>query len=150
MNAVPRQPRPGQLAEDHIPSQVAVYDAASSPSLLTNCDGCGACCRHMIVPPFRDRNEPRSKHVPDTLITELLPLWEVRLHLPEQPCLWFDSESARCRHYELRPDACREFEINSPSCLACREKWNVPWDTAVVPNEQPAERRHPPDDDCLS
>jgi uncharacterized protein len=69
--------------------------------------------------------EARRKGVPRELIEQILPTWEVRLHLPESPCLWFDPATARCRHYRFRPDACREFEINSPSCVACREKWSA-------------------------
>ena len=96
--------------------------------LLDSCDGCGACCRHMIVLPFvisADRNEPAERSVPEDLLEELLPRWRVRLDLPEAPCLWFDPETLRCRHYDLRPDACRAFEINSPSCHASREKWGM-------------------------
>lgn len=97
--------------------------------LLTTCDDCGACCRHMIVPPFvlsGGRNEAAEKGVPPQLLAELWPHWQVRLLLPESPCLWFDAATARCRHYDLRPDACRNFEINSPSCHASRAKWEVP------------------------
>lgn len=97
----------------------------TSLPLLESCDGCGACCRHLIVPPFQNRDEWDRLHVPPELIDEFLPLWEVRFYLAEQPCLWYDPETDRCRHYELRPQACREFEINSPSCMACREKWGM-------------------------
>jgi Fe-S-cluster containining protein len=24
------------------------------------------------------------------------------------PCIWFDAEAKRCKHYEHRPEACRE------------------------------------------
>lgn len=96
--------------------------------LLDSCDGCGACCRHMIVPPFAlsgGRNEAAEKGVPEELLEELLPLWQVRLQLPESACLWYDAATARCRHYQLRPAACREFEINSGPCHASRAKWGV-------------------------
>jgi Fe-S-cluster containining protein len=96
--------------------------------VLRTCDGCGACCRTVSVPPFRidpDVNEPVLKGVPQTLIDEFLPAWRVRLHVSDSPCLWFDEQSLRCRHYELRPDACREFEINSPSCEAVRREFRV-------------------------
>jgi len=42
-----------------------------------------------------------------------------------QPCLWFDAEMRRCRHYEHRPDICREFEIGSKECLAWRQRYNA-------------------------
>lgn len=91
--------------------------------VLEDCTGCGDCCRHVIVPPFRSIDEAERKGVPQALIEQIRSTWEVRLHLPESPCLWFDAPTARCLHYRFRPDACREFEINSPSCFACREQW---------------------------
>jgi Fe-S-cluster containining protein len=96
--------------------------------VLESCDGCGACCRHMIVPPFvlsGGRNEAAEKGVPSALIDELRPLWDTRLLLPESPCLWFDETTLRCRHYDLRPDACRDFERNSDPCRECRRKWDI-------------------------
>ena len=95
---------------------------------LTTCDGCGACCRHMIVPPFvlsGGRNEAQEKGVPQPLLEELMPIWRVRLQLPESACIWYDEFTARCRHYELRPDACRAFEINSGPCRESRRKWGL-------------------------
>jgi Fe-S-cluster containining protein len=103
--------------------------------ILASCDGCGACCRHMIVPPFvlsGGRNEAREKGVSEELLAELLPRWEVRFFVAEEACLWYDAATARCRHYDLRPDACRAFEINSPHCHASREKWGVAM-TAIEP-----------------
>ena len=91
--------------------------------LLESCDGCGACCRHLIVPPFimsGGRNEAEEKGVPPELIEEWLPRWRVRFELPESPCSWYDPATARCLHYAMRPDACRAFEINSAACRASR------------------------------
>ncbi|MEZ6064350.1 MAG: YkgJ family cysteine cluster protein [Planctomycetaceae bacterium] len=102
--------------------------SADFPS-LDSCESCGACCRHMVAPPFiinRHRDETREKAVPAHLLEQILPLWEVRLVVAEAPCCWYDAHTHRCRHYDIRPDACRAFEINSPSCHACREKWEVP------------------------
>lgn len=36
------------------------------------------------------------------------------------PCVWFDGNSRRCRHYEQRPAACRRFEIGSDLCRLSR------------------------------
>ena len=82
----------------------------------------------MIVPPFvmsGGRNEAAEKEVPQHLIDEFLPRWQVRLQVSESPCLWYDEQTARCEHYNLRPDACRTFEIDSPSCHESRAKWGV-------------------------
>lgn len=35
------------------------------------------------------------------------------------PCLWFDTEAKRCRHYEHRPEACREAVV--PGDEHCNE-----------------------------
>jgi Fe-S-cluster containining protein len=96
--------------------------------VLESCDDCGACCMHMVAPPFvinAQRNEPEEKGVPENLLSELLPRWQTRLVVPESACCWFDADSLRCRHYDIRPDACRDFAINSPSCHASRAKWGV-------------------------
>jgi Putative zinc- or iron-chelating domain len=48
------------------------------------------------------------------------------LSLPERakaglPCLWLDEKTGRCRHYEFRPEACREaVQPGDESCLAFR------------------------------
>ena len=82
----------------------------------------------MIVPPFvmsGGRNEALEKRVPTELIDEFWPVWQVRLEVSESPCLWYDATTARCRHYEFRPDACRTFEINTGPCYESRAKWGI-------------------------
>jgi Fe-S-cluster containining protein len=32
------------------------------------------------------------------------------------PCLWFDAEVRRCRHYDHRPRICRGFEVGGEPC----------------------------------
>jgi Fe-S-cluster containining protein len=41
------------------------------------------------------------------------------------PCLWYDASTARCRHYELRPSACRDFILGGPDCLDARRRAGV-------------------------
>jgi Fe-S-cluster containining protein len=41
------------------------------------------------------------------------------------PCLWFDPQTRRCRHYEHRPQACRVFEIGSHDCHGARRRAGV-------------------------
>lgn len=38
------------------------------------------------------------------------------------PCVWLNRVTGRCRHYEFRPDVCREFEVGGEACLRYREK----------------------------
>jgi Fe-S-cluster containining protein len=35
-------------------------------------------------------------------------------------CLWFDAQARRCRHYEWRPQVCRDYELGGFACLAAR------------------------------
>ncbi|WP_437192693.1 YkgJ family cysteine cluster protein [Planctomicrobium sp. SH527] len=96
---------------------------------LDSCDGCGACCHTVSAPPYQIdhvRNEPAEKGVPQALLLDILPAWEIRLLVDHSPCPWFDAANRQCQHYEIRPDACRDFEINSPSCHAVREQWLRP------------------------
>lgn len=37
------------------------------------------------------------------------------------PCIWLDLITGGCRHYELRPAVCREFEVGCKSCRAMRQ-----------------------------
>jgi Fe-S-cluster containining protein len=34
----------------------------------------------------------------------------------EMPCLWYDAETRRCKHYQYRPSVCREFEVGGEGC----------------------------------
>lgn len=78
------------------------------------------------VPPYvmvDGVHEAVLREVPQTLIDEILPEWEIRFELPERACLWFDDQARACRHYEYRPQACRDFELNSTICHAVRQRW---------------------------
>lgn len=38
------------------------------------------------------------------------------------PCLWYDTESKRCKHYENRPEICRSAVVPGDEyCLRFRE-----------------------------
>lgn len=41
---------------------------------------------------------------------------------PQTRCLWFDTETRRCRHYEFRPPICIEYELGGRSCLLRRRE----------------------------
>ncbi len=47
------------------------------------------------------------------------------LHFDLLPCVWLNLETLRCNHYELRPQACRDFEISSDLCRLSR------WDESI-------------------
>lgn len=93
-------------------------------TVIESCGDCGACCMVVPVPPFvmqSGTHEALIRQVPAPLLNEVLAVWEYRLYMPEAPCLWFDPTRKGCRHYEFRPQACRDFELNSRVCHATRE-----------------------------
>jgi len=47
-------------------------------------------------------------------------------HFDDIPCVWFDEDQARCRHYEQRPQACRDFEIGGTLCRLSRHDAGLP------------------------
>ena len=41
---------------------------------------------------------------------------------PQAQCLWYDAEMKRCRHYEWRPQICRDYELGGTACLLRRQQ----------------------------
>jgi Fe-S-cluster containining protein len=41
------------------------------------------------------------------------------------PCIWYDPDSRRCRHYDYRPRACRQFELGGPDCHDARRRAGI-------------------------
>ena len=105
--------------------------------VIGSCDGCGACCQVVTSPPFyrvfdesgEDAWERLKRERPD-LLTELLADSRARRAqggpFYGTPCLWYDPQTRRCRHYDLRPHACRAFERGSPDCHDARRRAGVP------------------------
>ena len=84
---------------------------------VLDCSGCGSCCEAQGTPPF-------TRFPDDRPPTELE--WDIDAHDSRYddglPCLWFDVETKLCRHYEHRPQACRETIVcGDESCLEFRE-----------------------------
>lgn len=42
-----------------------------------------------------------------------------------QPCIWLDLETRQCRHYDYRPQMCRDFEIGNPHCERMRAAFGM-------------------------
>ena len=84
------------------------------------CEGCGACCMHIGIPPFGEWNgdteDPEFDALPEELRQEILDRTEEESWAFKQ-CLWFDRETRRCKHYDLRPLICVAFEPGNPVCL---------------------------------
>lgn len=152
---------------------------------VTNCDNCGACCRHMGTPPGYAAYYPIDGVLPDWAKVspdyerwqELSPEVEAELreyyravqageirdrtddlfseedfqaikaaaavdpkagveefrtrgrrvgHKPT-PCLWYDEVAMRCKHYEHRPETCRDaIEPGDEACRATRARFRIP------------------------
>jgi Fe-S-cluster containining protein len=104
--------------------------------VIESCDGCGACCRVVTLPPFRrifdqegeDAWERLRWDRPD-LKAEFLEAERFRKAAGEpsfgSPCLWLDLETNRCRHYDLRPRACRDFALGGEDCRGARRRAGI-------------------------
>lgn len=93
------------------------------------CDNCGACCRHIVQPRWTEGVRPGF---PPRLMDELFHFDTcIRRSLPEDwPCCWLDLATMRCRHYEWRPEVCRENNgegvmPGNEACLAHRKEWGI-------------------------
>jgi uncharacterized protein len=116
---------------------------------ISSCDGCGACCTYVGVPPgygkFYFSGAPalndadwesidgmRWRAMPDGPRAELI-VYNAAVDAGTAadrtdavtPCLWYDPSSGRCRHYEWRPQVCRDFARGSANCLSARQCENI-------------------------
>lgn len=117
--------------EDHQVRQPIVTGPFSNPDLLQivaidddkPCEGCGACCMHLMAPPFDD-DVDEFEALPQHLKDEIHSAWarmaddNDKTIKPGSPCIWFDTETRRCRNYEHRPPICWLFE---PGCWVCND-----------------------------
>jgi len=104
--------------------------------VIESCDGCGACCLVVTQPPFYHVFEDIGEEALERLQRER-PDLAAELHADYKerqaaggpfygtPCVWFDQESRKCRHYEYRPLACHMFEIGEEDCRDARRRAGV-------------------------
>jgi Fe-S-cluster containining protein len=104
--------------------------------IIESCEDCGACCRVVTLPPFRRVFDEGGEEAwerlrwdrPD-LRAEFLEVERTRKLAGEpsfgSPCLWFDSGLGVCRHYDYRPQACRDFAVGGVDCLGARRRSGV-------------------------
>lgn len=94
----------------------------------TNCDGCGVCCMHMATPPYSEAEYRNLMQNHNTVFVDLLKARESRRMQWEVhgqdfiPCGFLDMVTRQCRHYEHRPEICRDFELGGDDCMAFRKK----------------------------
>ena len=46
------------------------------------------------------------------------------------PCFWFDQETRLCKHHQVRPQVCRDFEAGSVEC----RQWRKVYEDKVIKN----------------
>ncbi len=96
---------------------------------VVDCVGCGGCCLEVGHPGFfwnpatGGGVDPLWFSLPAALRSEL----EVYLDGLAEPdlgktCVWFDPDLRRCRHYDYRPQMCRDFEVGNPKCVQLFEQ----------------------------
>jgi Fe-S-cluster containining protein len=104
--------------------------------VVNNCDGCGACCLVVTLPPFRREFEGGGEDAWQRLTWERPELCAALLAEERarraasaldygSPCLWYDASTRRCRHYEYRPRACREFQVGGIDCRDARRRSGI-------------------------
>ena len=106
------------------------------------CSGCGACCLHVVCPPFYRFGDPEWARLvaerPD-LAAEVDADSERREAAggphDDAPCLWYDAESKRCRNHEYRPGICADYTPGGRSCLAERAEHAIPGPAPVPPGD---------------
>jgi Fe-S-cluster containining protein len=83
------------------------------------CRDCGVCCLEFSLPPF-DANE--LVRAPDDLVREIEAYVSSARYRKENPCLWLDLASGRCKHHDVRPVLCRWFEPGGKACSELRDR----------------------------
>lgn len=102
--------------------------------VIENCDGCGACCTEQAALPVHlvgtyFRLEPVAP-LPPQLAVSLLQTVErfENEGWPNDgtPCIWYDEESRRCKHYDYRPTLCRDEVVpGDESCMNWRRHGGI-------------------------
>ena len=102
------------------------------PLAVLSCEGCGACCESQGTPPFSWLGDDRP---PAHLV------WDIEEHMYRwddgEPCLWFDAMTKKCRHYEHRPNTCREFPVGGKDCVRMRAERGMPDGPTTGPSAGP-------------
>jgi Fe-S-cluster containining protein len=75
------------------------------------CKDCGHCCRNQTCPPFCGEDE----NLPQELREEINAWLDSPEWSDDAPCLWLTPDN-RCKHYDLRPDICRDYEVGDEAC----------------------------------
>lgn len=127
--------------ENHLSYQQFKKKSNQELPVIENCDGCGACCMEQESPPgylwillHGQSDDPmdlvRFNHIPGPVMDELKAYVETirsqERHPNDGVCIWFDEETRKCKHYELRPSICRDIvKPGDDGCRRWREAYGV-------------------------
>ena len=92
------------------------------PLPILSCDDCALCCHTQHFPPFMSTE---LAALPPYLAAEVETLEEAASKGHTGPCPWLNA-SGRCRHYDLRPEVCRQFEMGGEDCREIRAAHKLP------------------------
>lgn len=101
--------------------------------MVESCDGCGACCTGQAALPVHLAGHTAGAFLvvalPDALRLELLATVD-RFNRDGWPaddsaCIWYDAATQRCRHYEYRPNVCRDLAVGSDGCHRWRRALGI-------------------------
>jgi uncharacterized protein len=122
--------------------KVVSLPTVQTPSQL-DCSACGACCKYTGLPPFSPITNPEDEAIMramsaaagETLVEyqkariaggeDRLRMMGVANPATDIPCLWFDAELVKCKFYDDRPTACRQFKVGGAACSATRSAYGV-------------------------
>lgn len=92
---------------------------------IESCDNCGVCCMGENLLP----NEGATRgllRVPVHLQAELRVILAGPLCGDDGcPCVWLDRATGKCKHYNFRPDICRDYERGGYACVSARRQSGI-------------------------
>lgn len=111
----------------------------TSLPIIQSCNNCGACCMEQESPPGylsilvygedganSQADLDRFNAMPQRLRKELEEYHSDMVAGLDHPksgvCIWFNEHTRQCKHYDLRPDVCREeIQVGDDACRGWRD-----------------------------
>jgi hypothetical protein len=92
---------------------------------IDDCGSCGACCRQGFDLLTVANDDPFKRLLPE--LVQLRDDGEHCVPRPDGVCVALDGDGSepnpyRCRHYDVRPKNCSEFEVAGEACLLARRR----------------------------
>ncbi len=86
---------------------------------------CCACCMEMGSPPFirlPEGMDARWAELPQAMKDHIAHIRDLQEWEDGVPCVWLNVATRKCVYYDLRPDICRGFKVDSTGCRANIER----------------------------